>query len=183
MDAKGNVVSSTQTINGYFGSALVAEGTGIVLNNEMNDFTTKPGEQNIYGAVGGEKNIVEPRKRPLSSMSPTIVTNEQGPVLSLGSPSGTRILTCVALTIMNYLEHGLSLEESVTAVRYHQQWYPDLLIVEERGLPDSTMKRLKQIGHEIMLRDYGCRIQAVSKEGDNLIGVSDPRGAGMALGK
>jgi len=183
MDAKGNVVSSTQTINGYFGSALVAEGTGIVLNNEMNDFTTKPGEQNIYGAVGGEKNIVEPRKRPLSSMSPTIVTNEQGPVLSLGSPSGTRILTCVALTIMNYLEHGLSLEESVTAVRYHQQWYPDLLIVEERGLPDSTMKRLKQIGHEIMLRDYGCRIQAVAKEGDNLIGVSDPRGAGMALGK
>ena len=182
MDAKGNVISSTQTINGYFGSGLVAEGTGIVLNNEMNDFTTKPGVQNIFGAVGGEKNIVEPKKRPLSSMSPTIVTNDQGPVLSLGSPSGTRILTCVALTIMNYLEHNLSLEESVSAVRYHQQWYPDLIMVEERGFPDATMKRLKQIGHEIKRQDYGCRIQAVAKDGDDLIGVSDPRGAGMALG-
>lgn len=183
MDTKGNVISSTQTVNGYFGSGLVAEGTGVVLNNEMNDFTTKPGVQNIFGAVGGEKNIVEPKKRPLSSMSPTIVTNDEGPVLSLGSPSGTRILTCVALTIMNYLEHGLSLEDSVSAVRYHQQWYPDLIMAEERGFPDATMKRLKQIGHEIKLQDYGCRIQAVAKDGVDLIGVSDPRGAGMAIGK
>ena len=91
-------------------------------------------------------------------------------------------LTCVALTIMNYLEHDLSLEESVSAVRYHQQWYPDLIMVEERGFPDATMKRLKQIGHEIKRQDYGCRIQAVAKDGDDLIGVSDPRGAGMALG-
>ena len=96
IDQKGFVVSSTQTINGFFGSALVAEGTGIVLNNEMDDFSAKPGAANLFGAIGSTKNEVRPEKRPLSSMSPTIVTLGDEPVLALGSPSGTRILTCVA---------------------------------------------------------------------------------------
>lgn len=183
MDAQGNVVTSTQTINGYFGSAVVVPGTGILLNNEMDDFSAKVGTSNIFGAVGSDKNLVEPKKRPLSSMSPTIVMTGNKPVLALGSPSGTRILTCVAQTLLNYLEHELSLYDSLAAVRYHHQWSPDHIRVEEVGLPDRTMKELKRLGHQISMQDLGCRVQAVSNEGDKLIGVSDPRGAGLAIGK
>lgn len=183
MDKEGNVVSSTQTINGYFGSAVVVPGTGILLNNEMDDFSTKAGASNIFGAIGSDKNLVEPRKRPLSSMSPTIVMTAKKPVLALGSPSGTRILTCVAQTLLNYLEHELPLFDSLAAVRYHHQWSPDQLRVEEIGLPDKTIKELKRLGHEINLQDLGCRVQAIANEGDKLVGVSDPRGAGLAFGK
>jgi gamma-glutamyltranspeptidase / glutathione hydrolase len=182
-DGKGNVVSTTQTINGYFGSALVVPGTGIILNNEMNDFATKPGAKNIFGAIGSEKNQVEPKKRPLSSMSPTIVTMAGKPILALGSPAGTRILTCVAQTMINYLEHALPLYESVAAVRVHHQWYPDEIRVEERGLPDQTVVALKRMGHELNFQDFGCRVQAVAFEGDDLVGVSDPRGEGAAVGR
>lgn len=181
-DKEGNVITTTQTINGYFGSALVVEGTGILLNNEMNDFTTKLGEPNIFGAIGGEKNQVEPGKRPLSSMSPTLVMTAGKPVLALGSPAGTRILTCVAQTLFNYLEHDLPLYESVSAVRVHHQWFPDEIRVEARGLNDYAVSELKKMGHELNFKDFGCRVQAVSFEGEELIGVSDPRGAGLAIG-
>lgn len=183
MDKEGNVVSSTQTINGYFGSAVIVPGTGVLLNNEMDDFSTKAGASNIFGAVGSDKNLVEPKKRPLSSMSPTIVMTGKKPVLAIGSPAGTRILTCVAQSLLNYLEHDLSLYDSLSAVRYHHQWSPDQLRVEEIGLPDKTMKALKRNGHDINLQNLGCRVQAVANEGDKLIGVSDPRGAGLAFGK
>ncbi len=182
-DSEGNVVVSTQTINGYFGSGVVVPGTGILLNNEMNDFTSKPNEPNIFGAISGEKNQIEPKKRPLSSMSPTIVMTAGKPVLALGSPAGTRILTCVAQTILNYIEHGLPLYESISAVRVHQQWFPDEIRVEARGLPDQTVVALKKMGHNLNFENFGCRVQAVAFEGDEIIGVSDPRGAGMALGK
>ena len=121
MDSDGWAISSTQTLNGYFGSGLVVEGTGIILNNQMDDFTTKVGASNLFGAVGGENNLVAPEKRPLSSMSPTIVIEKGKPLMALGSPSGTRILTCVAQTLLNYFEYGLSLRDSVSAVRYHHQ--------------------------------------------------------------
>lgn len=182
-DGEGNVVSTTQTINGYFGSALVVPGTGILLNNEMNDFSTKPGARNIFGAIGSEKNKVEPRKRPLSSMSPTLVMTGGKPVMALGSPAGTRILTCVAQTLVNYLEHGLPLYESVSAVRVHHQWHPDEIRVEEKGLPDQTVVALKRMGHELNFQDFGCRVQAIAFEGDDIIGVSDPRGEGAAIGR
>jgi gamma-glutamyltranspeptidase / glutathione hydrolase len=181
-DKEGNVITTTQTINGYFGSALVVEGTGILLNNEMNDFTTKLGDANIFGAIGGEKNQVEPGKRPLSSMSPTLVMTAGKPVMALGSPAGTRILTCVAQTLFNYLEHDLPLYESVSAVRIHHQWSPDEIRVEARGLSDRTVVELKKMGHELNFQDFGCRVQAVAFEGEELIGVSDPRGAGLAIG-
>lgn len=182
-DSEGNVVTTTQTINGYFGSAVVVPGTGVLLNNEMNDFTTKPGASNIFGAVGGEKNQVEPQKRPLSSMSPTLVMTAGKPVMALGSPAGTRILTCVAQTLLNYLEYNLPLYESVSAVRIHHQWSPDEIRIEAKGLPDHTVVTLKKMGHELNFADFGCRVQAVAFEGDELIGVSDPRGAGLAIGK
>jgi gamma-glutamyltranspeptidase/glutathione hydrolase len=181
-DGKGNVFVSTQTLNGYLGSGVIVPGTGILLNNEMDDFATKPGANNLFGAVGGEKNLVKPEKRPLSSMSPTIVMKDGKPILGLGTPSGTRILTCVVQTIMNYLDHGMSLYDSIAATRVHHQWRPNVLYVEESGLPDSTITDLKRMRHEIEYKKLGCRIQAISFEDGKLHGVSDPRGRGLVSG-
>ncbi|MBH47818.1 MAG: gamma-glutamyltransferase [Halobacteriovorax sp.] len=181
MDSEGLVVSSTQTINGWFGSGVVAQGTGIVLNNEMDDFATKAGASNLFGAIGGEQNLVEPQKRPLSSMSPTIVLRYGKPFLALGTPSGTRILTCVAQTLINRLEFGMPLWESVSALRYHQQWSPDQLRFEEVEIPSNLKTRLTSMGHEIVQKDLGCKIQAIEKEGTWIKAVSDPRGEGRAL--
>lgn len=183
MDSKGNVVTSTQTINGWFGSALVAEGTGIVLNNEMDDFASNVGGSNLFGAVGGKNNLVEPNKRPLSSMSPTIVfNNKDEPILALGTPSGTRILTCVMQTILNRLEYKFSLWDAVTYTRYHHQWMPDVLRIEENTLPKETIDELKNMGHKIEIKDLGCKIQVIALENKVLNGVSDPREEGMSLG-
>lgn len=181
-DGKGNVFVSTQTLNGYLGSGVVVPGTGILLNNEMDDFATKPGANNLFGAVGGEKNLVKPEKRPLSSMSPTIVMKDGKPILGLGTPSGTRILTCVVQTIMNYLDHDMSLYDSIAATRVHHQWRPNVLYVEESGLPEGTIEDLKRMRHEIEYKKLGCRIQAISFENGKLHGVSDPRGRGLVSG-
>jgi gamma-glutamyltranspeptidase / glutathione hydrolase len=182
MDALGNVVVSTQTVNYLFGSGLVAEGTGIVLNDEMDDFSTKPGVQNVYGAVGSAMNLVEPQKTPLSSMSPTIVFKDGKPILALGTPNGTRILTCVAQTILNYIGFKLPLYESVAALRIHHQWYPDKLSVGTPGLDKHVFEELKSMGHKIENKEFSCSIQAIGREGDYLHGVSDPRGEGLAVG-
>mgnify|MGYP000191198440 FL=1 len=182
MDNEGNVVVSTQTINGYFGSGLVAEGTGVVLNNEMDDFANKVGAQNLFGAVGGDKNLVSPGKRPLSSMSPTIVFEGDKPVMAVGTPSGTRILTCVMQTILNYFEYDLPLYESVATARYHHQWRPHYIRFDKGGIDANTKAELESMGHKVVEKSLGCRVQAVVKEGEKLIGVSDPRGEGKALG-
>ncbi len=183
MDKEGNMVASTQTINGFMGSGLVIPKTGIILNNEMDDFATKVGAKNLFGAVGGENNLVESEKRPLSSMSPTLVLKEGKPVLSVGTPSGTRILTCVAQTILNYIEHKEPLLNSVAAVRFHQQWYPDELRIGTFGIKKEEEDRLREMGYKINHQNLGCRIQAIAKENNLLIGVSDPRGRGLAIGK
>jgi gamma-glutamyltranspeptidase/glutathione hydrolase len=181
IDNEGNMVASTQTINGHFGSALVADGTGIVLNNEMDDFATKVGASNLFGAVGGEKNLVAPGKRPLSSMSPTLVFQGKRPVMALGTPSGTRILTCVAQTLINRLAYDLPLEQAVGMVRFHHQWSPDELHVED-GAPSDVVNQLKKMGHNVVNHDLGCRIQAVEKMEKNVVAVSDSRGEGKAGG-
>ena len=182
MDHKGNVISSTQTVNGFFGSGLVVEGAGFFLNNEMDDFSTKAGAINLFGAVGSTKNLVEPQKRPLSSMSPSIVMKDGDVVLALGTPNGTRILTCVAQTILNFIEHDLSIYDSVMALRYHHQWQPDKIWVEE-GFPKETLADLKARGHEIKTGGIWCKVQAIAKKGSKLFGVSDARGRGIATGK
>ncbi len=179
MDEKGNTVVSTQTINGYFGSAIIVPGTGILLNNEMDDFSTKPGAKNLFGAVGSKQNLVAPEKRPLSSMSPTIILKDDKPLLALGTPSGTRILTCVTQTILNYIEHDLSLYDSIAATRFHHQWQPNEIRIGEAGLPKKTIKSLKRMGHQLNFKDLGCRVQAIAKEKGKLHGVSDPRGRGF----
>jgi gamma-glutamyltranspeptidase/glutathione hydrolase len=182
MDDKGNVISSTQTVNGFFGSGLVVSGAGFFLNNEMDDFSTKPGAINLFGAVGGSKNLVEPEKRPLSSMSPSIVMKDGEVVMALGTPNGTRILTCVAQTILNYIEHKLPLYDSVMALRYHHQWHPDKIWIEE-GFPENTLANLKARGHQFKEGGIWCKVQAIARENSKLIGVSDARGRGIAVGE
>lgn len=182
MDKQGNVIASTQTINGYFGSALVAEGTGIVLNNEMDDFAAQLGASNLYGAIGGKNNLIEPLKRPLSSMSPTLVMQNGKPFMALGTPSGTRIITCVAQTLLNSLEYELPLWDSVSLTRYHQQWQPDSLFIESPMFPAPTLKALKSMGYSITEKDLGCRIQAIQNKNNILHGVSDPREEGSSRG-
>lgn len=181
-DEEGNMVASTQTINGWFGSGVIAQGTGIILNNEMDDFSQKVGVLNLFGAVGGKQNLVQPKKRPLSSMSPTIITKDGKPFMALGSPSGTRIITCVAQTILNAVEYEMPLYEAVAATRVHQQWQPDELKVEEPYLSDEVEKELKSRGHKLVHGRLGCSIQAIKKEKNEWVGVSDPRGEGLALG-
>jgi gamma-glutamyltranspeptidase/glutathione hydrolase len=197
MDQEGNVVVSTQTINGWFGSGLVAAGTGIVLNNEMDDFSAKPGNANIFGAVGGDANAIEPKKTPLSSMSPTIVFKNNKPVLALGAPGGTRIITSVVQTILNHLVFQKDLYTSVATARIHQQWSPDILQIEhysDSNRPEvtaSTASELKKLGWQIVRKGAQSNIMAVArrvsqKSGqpnilpDELIGVSDPRDAGTS---
>lgn len=184
MDNEGNIVTSTQTINGWFGSAMVTPETGIVMNNEMDDFATKVGAANLFGAVGGKNNLVHPRKRPLSSMSPTIVFDKENrPMMALGTPSGTRILTCVMQTILNSLEHELPLWEAVAATRYHHQWSPEEIRIGPPYFDKEVEDQLKAMGHKINHQGLGCKIQAVKRESNGLLhGVSDPREEGMAFG-
>ena len=183
MDTQGNTISSTQTINNLFGSAVVVEGTGIVLNDEMDDFSSRPGTPNLFLAIGGQENRIEPNKRPLSSMSPTIVFNEQGqPLLALGSPSGTRIINCVMQTILNYLVYDLPLYKSVAALRFHHQWMPDKVFVEPPGFSPELTEELTKRGHTLEIKDLGCKVNAISWANGPLIGVIDPRGQGKAVG-
>jgi gamma-glutamyltranspeptidase/glutathione hydrolase len=181
-DKEGNMVASTQTINGWFGSGVMAQGTGIVLNNEMDDFAQKVGAQNLFGAVGGDHNLISPKKRPLSSMSPTILLRGDDAFMALGSPSGTRIITCVAQTILNAVEFEMPLFESVAATRIHQQWQPDQLKIEAPFLSEKVESQLREKGHNVVHERLGCSIQAIKKEKSVWVGVSDPRGEGLALG-
>jgi gamma-glutamyltranspeptidase/glutathione hydrolase len=182
MDAEGNVIVTTQSINGWFGSKLTAEGTGIVLNNTMDDFSAKPGVQNLFGAVGGEENSIAPRKTPLSSMSPTIVFRDGRPVMALGAPGGTRIITSVAQTILNYFVFGRDLYDSIAAPRIHQQWTPDQLSIENQPVPVEVLSQLDHMGWTIKRMPPQSNVMAVVREGDMLIGVADPRDIGTSGG-
>lgn len=180
----GDMISSTQTINGYMGSAVVITGTGILLNNEMDDFSAKPGEANLFGAIGGKANEIEPYKTPLSSMSPTVIVDQNNkPIMSVGAPGGTRIISCTAQTIYNHLFFKKSLWDSVTNIRYHHQWSPNILYIEKPGLPVIELAKLKKMGHEVEVVDFGCRVMAVSQTNDTLTAVSDPRDIGISLAK
>jgi gamma-glutamyltranspeptidase/glutathione hydrolase len=175
VDKDGNAVSNTYTLNFSFGTGLVAEGTGILLNNEMDDFSAKPGVPNAYGLIGGAANAIEAGKRPLSSMSPTIVLKDGKVVLVTGSPGGSRIITTVLQVIINALDHGMNVAEASTAPRMHHQWLPDELRIEEGFSPD-TLKLLEGMGHTIKLQPTMGSTQSIMRRDDGaLFGASDPR--------
>ncbi|KWV50023.1 gamma-glutamyltranspeptidase [Bradyrhizobium macuxiense] len=147
-DKDGNAVSVTYTLNDWFGAKVTAAKTGVLLNDEMDDFTAKVGVPNLYGLVQGEANAIVPGKRPLSSMSPTIVTRDGKPVIVLGTPGGSRIITAVMLTMINAIDYGMNAQEAVDMPRFHQQWLPDPTNVEDYALSPDTRKILEGMGHK-----------------------------------
>ncbi|MEG7662229.1 gamma-glutamyltransferase [Hafnia paralvei] len=150
VDHNGNAVSTTYTINGRFGSVVIAPGTGFFLNDEMDDFTVKVGEQNMYGLVQGATNAIAPGKRPLSSMTPTLVTKDGKVFMVVGSPGGSRIITITLQTVLNVIDHGMAPQEAVDAPRIHHQWLPDEVYFEQRGLSPDTQKLLQERGYKLV---------------------------------
>jgi gamma-glutamyltranspeptidase/glutathione hydrolase len=182
VDQAGNAVAVTYTLNTNFGSGIVAAGTGILLNNEMDDFSAKPGVANAYGLVGGDANAVAAGKRPLSSMTPTLVLKDGKPVLVTGSPGGARIITTVLQTVVNTIDFGMNPAEAASTPRVHHQWTPDELRVE-KGLSPDTMALLRQRGHNVVVKASMGRTQTIGLRGGVLYGYSDPRNPdGKTLG-
>ncbi|VEA63322.1 Gamma-glutamyltranspeptidase precursor [Serratia plymuthica] len=150
VDHDGNAVSTTYTVNGRFGAVVIAPGTGFFLNDEMDDFTVKVGEKNLYGLVQGTANSIAPGKRPLSSMSPTLVTKDNKIFMVLGSPGGSRIITITLQTALNVIDHGMAPQEAVDAPRIHHQWLPDEVYYEQRGVSADTLKLLGGMGYKMV---------------------------------
>jgi len=193
IDKWGNAVSVTYTLNGWFGAKVTAAKTGVLLNNEMDDFTSKVGVPNLYGLVQGEANVIAPGKRPLSSMSPTIVTKDGKPVMVLGTPGGSRIITSVLHTIINVIDYGMNVQEAVDAPRFHQQWLPDVTFVEPYALSPDTYKILEGWGQKFRYVSPTNHLAAIlagapSLDGEPVgknryFGANDPRrNTGLALG-
>ncbi|OOF54634.1 gamma-glutamyltransferase [Rodentibacter genomosp. 2] len=182
MDNAGNAVAVTYTLNLNFGSGIVAEGTGILLNNEMDDFSAKPGVANAFGLIGGDANAIEAKKRPLSSMTPTIVLKDNKPWLVTGSPGGARIITTVLQSISNTIDHNMNPAEAIVAPRIHHQWLPDELRIEE-GISPDTLALLTAKGHKIKLKAPMGRVQIIQARDGGFYGYSDPRNPdGKTLG-
>lgn len=182
IDAQGNMVGITYTLNLNFGSGIVAEGTGILLNNEMDDFSARPGTANVYGLIGGHANAIEGGKRPLSSMTPTLVLKDSKPWLVSGSPGGARIITTVLQTLINAIDHGMNPAENAATARMHHQWQPDILRIEKGFSPD-TVNLLKQLGYQVEVRASMGKTQTLQIENGTIYGYSDPRNPdGSAMG-
>jgi len=192
-DQWGNAVSVTYTLNDWFGAKVTAAKTGVLLNNEMDDFTAKVGVPNLYGLVQGEANKIEPGKRPLSSMSPTIVSKDGKPVFVVGTPGGSRIITAVLHTILNIVDYGMNVQEAVDAPRFHQQWLPDVTNVETFALSPDTRKILTDMGHNLGVPQPANHLAAIIVGAPSLggkpvganrfYGANDPRrNTGLAAG-
>ena len=181
-DRHGNLVSTTTTLNLNFGSGWMAQGTGVLLNNEMDDFAIKPGEPNAFGLIGSQANSLAPGKRPLSSMTPTLVFRNDQPWLATGSPGGSRIITIVLQVITNVTDFGMNIAAAAAMPRMHHQWLPDALWLEQGFSPD-TIELLLGMGHDVRASRAAGRVQSVANEDGKLLGASDPRSTdGAAIG-
>nr|WP_075518943.1 gamma-glutamyltransferase [Moritella viscosa]SHO14580.1 Gamma-glutamyltranspeptidase [Moritella viscosa] len=174
VDKFGNAVSNTYTLNFSYGSGLVANGTGVLLNNEMDDFSAKPGTPNAYGLIGGKANAVAAKKRPLSSMTPTIVLKDNKPYLVTGSPGGSRIITTTLQVIMNVIDHNMNIAEASAATRIHHQWLPDMIRIE-KGLNVDTINLLENKGHKVEVKAAMGSTQTIMLTEEGVYGASDPR--------
>jgi gamma-glutamyltranspeptidase/glutathione hydrolase len=184
VDGQGNTVSNTYTLNGYYGSGVIIEGTGILMNNEMDDFVIKPGYPNLYGLVGGEANAIEPEKRMLSSMTPTIVVKDNKTIMIAGSPGGSVIITSVAQVLSNVIDFKMNIREAVEAPRFHHQWLPNIVKYEKNGFSLDVLLNLKKKGHQLEeVNDLG-NVQAIlwDEENSEWTGWSDPRRNGVSKG-
>ena len=180
MDRHGNAVANTYTLNFSYGCRYMAPGTGFLLNNEMDDFSAKPGSPNAYGLVGGKANAVEPGKRMLSSMCPTIVLKDERPMLVTGSPGGSRIISTVLQIIVNVVDHEMNIAEATNAPRIHHQWLPDELRVES-GVSVDTLEKLKSMGYRVRIGpSMGGTQSTFTRDGVHFQGTSDPRRRGSS---
>ncbi len=186
VDADGNAVSNTYTLNGGFGSGATAKGTGFLLNNEMDDFAAKPGVPNAYGLIQGERNAVAARKRPLSAMTPTFVLRKDGTLwFAIGSPGGPTIIDTVLQTIINIVDHNMNIQQAIDAPRIHHQWLPDEIVYEPDGLSGDTMRALLSRGHKLIDKPHymGDAQGIMIEEKTNVrLGASDPRNDGTPVG-
>ena len=183
VDAEGNAVSCTTTLNDSYGSAVTVSGAGFLLNNTMDDFAVAPGKPNMYGLVQGEANAIAPGKRMLSAMTPTLVLDSTRSLhLVTGTPGGPRIITMVYHVISNLIDHRMTLPDAVTAPRLHHQGLPDSLQVEEAGFPPATLDSLEALGHRISVRGYWGDVEAIVRTPRGWQGVSDPRRGGGGAG-
>ncbi|HJW11518.1 MAG TPA: gamma-glutamyltransferase, partial [Albitalea sp.] len=193
VDKWGNAVSVTYTLNDWFGAKVMVPKTGVLLNDEMDDFTAKVGVPNLYGLVQGEANAIAPGKRPLSSMSPTIVTKDGKPVMVVGTPGGSRIITAVLHTIINVIDYDMDIQEAVDAPRFHQQWLPEETNFERFAVSPDTEKILVGMGHKIGSPQPANHVAAILVGAPSLkgkpvgnnryYGANDPRrNTGLALG-
>jgi gamma-glutamyltranspeptidase/glutathione hydrolase len=186
VDAEGNAVSNTYTLNNSYGSAAVAKGTGMLLNDEMDDFAAKPGTPNLYGLIQGERNAVAPKKRPLSAMTPTIVLRKDGSLwFTIGSPGGPTIINTVLCVITNVIDYDMNIQQAIDFPRIHHQWLPDELVGEPFGLSGDTQKALIARGHKLAkLRYLGDAEGIMIEEKTGMrLGATDPRRSdGQAIG-
>lgn len=181
MDRFGNVVSATETINTYFGSQVVIPGTGIIMNNEMDDFSKSPGVPNAFGLIGNEANAIAPGKKPLSSMTPTIVMKDGKPFLAAGASGGPRIITGTLQTLLNVIDFGMDVNAAVSAPRFHHQWVPNTLFIE-REMPLDVRQQLRMKGHHLVITPAENVAQAVMFKDGWFTGASDPRKGGRPAG-
>jgi len=183
VDKDGNAVANTYTLNGSYGSGVTIPGTGILMNNEMDDFTSKPGVPNTYGLIQGSANAIAPRKRPLSSMTPTFVTKDGKLILVVGSPGGPTIISTVLEVILNVIDFGFTIQEAIDAPRFHHESLPDELRLEKQGWAPDVIAALQRRGHKTVLRGFMGEAQGIQLTTTGLLwGASDPRGDGLALG-
>jgi gamma-glutamyltranspeptidase/glutathione hydrolase len=193
VDKWGNAVSVTYTLHDWFGSGVMANKTGVMLNDEMDDFTSKIGVPNMYGLVQGEANAIGPGRRPLSSMSPTIVTKDGKTVMVVGTPGGSRIITATLLTMLNVIDYGMNIQEAVDAPRFHQQWLPETTNLERFTLSPDTQKFLEGWGQKFSGPQPANHVAAILVGAPSLggkpvgknrfYGANDPRrNSGLALG-
>ena len=182
IDKDGNSVSVTTTINSGYGSGITVTGAGFILNNEMDDFSSKPGVPNMFGLIGNEANAIEAYKRPLSSMTPTIVLKNNKPFLILGTPGGSTIITTVFQNILNVVTHNMNIKEAVDAPRFHSQWLPDQIDYEKNSLSKKTANQLKRLGHKTEKRGYIGEANGIMIDGGLFLGGADKRGENSAVG-
>ncbi|MCW8804483.1 MAG: gamma-glutamyltransferase [Ignavibacteriaceae bacterium] len=187
-DSFGNAVSTTTTINSAFGSGIVVEGAGFLLNNEMDDFSGKPGVMNQFGLLGTEANSIQPEKRMLSSMTPTIILKDGEPFIVIGSPGGSTIITVVLQVILNCIDFDMNIREAIEAPRIHHQWLPDSLFYEQQALKEEEKKELAEMGYVLADKDAERLILGIAEgimvdtRNKVIYGADDPRGGGLAVG-
>ncbi|MFN8239637.1 MAG: gamma-glutamyltransferase [Bacteroidales bacterium] len=182
-DKEGNMVATTTTLNGTFGNCIVVKGAGFLLNNQMDDFSSKPGFPNMYGLVGGEANSIKPGKRMLSSMTPVIIEKDNKPYMVVGSPGGSTIPTSVLQVISNVVDFNMPMQEAVNAARFHHQWLPDLVAFERTQTDSIPVRDLEAMGYILKKRNAIGRVNAIRITADGFMEAgADPRGDNTATG-